>query len=111
MLLKSWFFEVESELEFNDSCKMCYEQLTNDDTKILPFHLFDAIRTWICANLDPYITMWLNYSCLNVGGMNARTTSVGEPLYTSMKLGYDEIRASISTDVSANKMINKAKKG
>ena len=43
--------------------------------------------------------------------MNARTTSVGEPLYTSMKLGYDEIRASVSTDASANKMINKAKQG
>lgn len=110
MWVKSWFFDVESELEYNESRRMFFQWLSNVDTRILPLHSVAAIRTWIRANLDPYDTMWLNYLRLNVCGMNARTTSVGEAMHRSMKIGYDGIKASMSIDVSANTMMNKAKK-
>ena len=51
-----------------------------------------AICTWIRANLDPYNTMSLNFVCLNVGGINSRTTYVGESMHKSIKFGYDGIR-------------------
>ena len=92
MWVKSWFFDVESESEFNKSRTLFFEWLDNVEDRIFPLHSKNSIRTWIRANLDPYSTMSLNYFRLNIGGMNARTTSVGESMHKSMKLGYGGIR-------------------
>jgi len=42
--------------------------------------------------------------------MNSRTTYVGESMHKSMKFGYGGIRASMSIDVSANKMMDKSQR-
>ena len=65
-------------------------------------HSKEAICTWIRANLDPYSTMSLNYLRLNIGGMNARTTYVGESIHKLMKLGYDSIRYAIIIHLLSN---------
>ncbi|KAG7373568.1 SWIM zinc finger domain protein [Nitzschia inconspicua] len=54
--------------------------------------------------------MWLNYLRLHVCTVNLRTTSVSESMHSSMKAGFDGVRAGMATDVAANTMMDKTQR-
>ena len=53
MWVKSWYFDVESESEYNILRTLFSEWLDYVEDRILPMLSKQEIRTWIHANLDP----------------------------------------------------------
>ncbi|KAG7344907.1 SWIM zinc finger domain protein [Nitzschia inconspicua] len=54
--------------------------------------------------------MWLNHLRLHVCTVNLRTTSVNEAMHSSLKSGFDGVRAEMGTDVAANRMMDKTQR-
>ncbi|KAG7345407.1 hypothetical protein IV203_032938 [Nitzschia inconspicua] len=54
--------------------------------------------------------MWLNNLRLQICTVNLRTTSVSEAMHSSLKSGFDGVRAGIRTDVAVNTMMDKTQR-
>ena len=52
----------------------------------------------------------MNHAHLHVRGMSQQTTSPGEAMHYSMKSGFDKVYSSMSLEVSASTMMNKAER-
>jgi hypothetical protein len=105
----SWFFYVESQIEFDVSKALFFDWLENNKkVKILPVHTVMTIKTWVDNHLMPFESFWLNHTRLFVGGMDQRTSSTAEAMHWSMKLGFDAVRAGMNADVAAETMCDKS---
>ncbi|KAG7353009.1 SWIM zinc finger domain protein [Nitzschia inconspicua] len=108
--VKSWFFDLESEEEYNYSRAALRKYLMLGNGKVLPQHTVDSISSWLTTSLEKSGSMWLNHLRLHVCTVNLRTTSVSEAMHSSMKSGFDGVRAGMGTDVTANTMMDKTQR-
>jgi len=108
--IKTWFFDVETQDEYDLSRREFFVWLTEQTDKSLPEFTVIALRQWIINHLSPYESMWLNYTRLFTGGLDQRTTSIGEALHWSMKSGFDKVFAAMAPEVAANTMMNKSER-
>ena len=67
------------------------------------------MKTWIQSKLDPFESMWLNYKKLNVQSFETRTTSVSEPMHSSMKKSDDGYISNRTTYSAIEHMLKKLK--
>ena len=107
--IKSWFFVVEDENEFQLSYRRFYEFL-DENKKILSTAGVEAIKQYIVTKLLDLKPSWVNYMRLHTLGMDTRTTSIGEAMHYSMKSGETGVKPHMSLDKSANTMMDKAEK-
>ena len=98
--LKSWFFSVENQNEYNYS-KRFFHKWINDIRNDIGLNLCDAIVRWIKTSLEPFEQMWVNYIKNDVCAFECRTTSVAESMHSSMKFDYEGARSSFSLHKSA----------
>ena len=109
--MKTWFFDIESEVEYKISKSRFYSWLEEQFIqKNIPLNLYQAIKLWIVTCLDHHDSHWLNYLRLNVCGMDQRTSSICESMHASMKSSYDKIQACMSTSTSAMVQMTKAQR-
>lgn len=111
MWIKSWFFDVETCHEYTVSVRLFFQFLDKmENEHTLHANLVEEICLFVKSKLNPYEPMWVNYHRLFIGGMNGRTTSIGEQMHWSMKSGFDKIVARMSPEKSADTMMNKAQR-
>jgi hypothetical protein len=102
---------VESESEYIVSKQLFYVWLNEQkENKILSELSVMAITAWVTNNLEPYESMWLNYTRLFAGGMDQRTSSPAEAMYWSMKSGYNAVHAAMNSDFAAEVMMDNSNK-
>ena len=106
--IKTWFFDIESEIEYLFSRELFFSWIKSLEGLFLSKISIDRIMWWVRTCLDPYATMWNNWRRLHVTGLDARTTSIGESMHGSMKNGTDGVRPAQSAHKSASKMMDKA---
>jgi hypothetical protein len=108
MWVKTWFFDVEREEEYQHS-KSTFLVWLDESKKngVLPAYTVDSIKVWITNSLQTTESMWLNHRRLYVCTMNVRSTSIAEAMHWSMKSSHDGIRSGMSPHVSANTMMDK----
>ena len=131
--IKQWFFEVEDEEEYNYSTSKFYAWLNEEkgksflllyniilyiisiyiyyfSDKNIPDYTVNHIITWIKTSLIPLEYLWVNYVRLQVPGLSARTTSIGEALHWATKGSFDGVKCSMNLTNSANTLMNNAER-
>ncbi|KAG7368511.1 hypothetical protein IV203_031254 [Nitzschia inconspicua] len=108
--VRSWFFDLETREEYEYSRAALRKYLGEGGGKVLPQQTVDSIKAWLTTSLEKLETLWLNYLRLHVCTINLRTTSVSESMHSSMKAGFDGVRAGMATDVAANTMMDKTQR-
>jgi hypothetical protein len=110
--IKTWFFDVESHLEFEFSKDRFYAWL---DRRVTEGPLSEAaatsIKNWLIKHVFVHGTsMWLNSEKLTVCGLEGRCTSIGKALHASLKTGADKVQAGHQPHTALNKMANKVQR-
>ncbi|KAG7356948.1 hypothetical protein IV203_001636 [Nitzschia inconspicua] len=109
--VRSWAYYTETLAEYQHSRSSLTTWLEGMKILgILPNYTIASFETWIVTKLDHVQTMWLNHEKLHVCTMGLRTTSVSESMHSSMKSGFDAVRASMYTDVAANTMVDRSER-
>jgi len=108
--VRSWFFDLETAEEYKHSRSYLNTWLDRARGKVLDDTTVNSIKTWLEARLQPLQKMWLNHERLYVCTMNLRTTSICEAMHSSMKSGFDGVRAAMDTCLSADTMMDKAQR-
>jgi len=105
--IRSWFFEVETKAEYDDSKTKFYDWLASVRT-VISEPCYDAIRDHVLKKLYPHEEKWVNYQRLFMLGYSEKCTSIGEGLHASMKAGQYKVDGRMSIDQSAMAMVDKA---
>lgn len=108
MWIKSWYFDVENEIEYIFSRRIFFHWLKSLSGNVLTTIAVNKISLWITVNLDTYSTYSLNYHYIHVDRIDARTTSIAEAMHHSMKHAKDGGRTQSALFKSAEKMMDKA---
>ena len=76
----------------------------------MPKLAVESIFLWIRTSLEPLELLWVNYHRLCIGGINGRTTSIGEALHWASKGAFDGVKASMNVTASANTQMSQAER-
>jgi hypothetical protein len=110
--IKSWFFDVETELEYQYSRKAFNDWLKlQRESGTLSSHTIDTLENWLTESIFGQDQYWANHDRLFVGGMECRTTSIVNPMHSSLKCGYDKVlHQTNSPEATAHNCVNHGKR-
>jgi hypothetical protein len=109
--IHSWFFEVETELEYLYSRDALDKWLgLQRESGTLPHPTIDSVRAWLHSSIFVQDQYWRNYDRLFVGGMECRTTSIVESMHSSLKASFDKVHQHNSPETTAQTCVNKGKR-
>ena len=105
--IKSWFFVLETEDEFNDSLSRFWIRL--DQMKhVLPSSVREKVRHHVVNKLEPKKSFWANCLYIHHATRDQRTTSVGEAHHKSTKSGQSATAANQNIDTAATNIMKKS---
>ena len=107
--VKTWFFDLETKAEYNNSRNCCLEWIDGEirDGKV-GVEMGSAAKKWI-KGLDSRSSLWANHARLYTSGMDQRCTSIGKQMHWHIKSGHDGVKSSMSTITTAKNVLTKSK--
>ena len=108
--VKTWFFDLETKAEYDDSKNCCLEWIDEEIRLGKVGGLMGSkAKKWI-KDLDSRSSYWANYSRLYTSGMDQRCTSIGEQMHWHIKSGHNGVKSSMSTATAAVNILTKSKR-